>query len=92
MPLPRRIQQFSQKVEDIPQAVHIAESFRSLEIIGDIGSHYDKMEITHQQILDTYDIFEDCLRHTYRGDEKERIAQVRVRLAASTQSRSDNTI
>jgi hypothetical protein len=33
-------------------------------------------------MLDAYDVFEDCFRHIYDEDEKERIEQVRTRLAA----------
>jgi hypothetical protein len=82
MPLPWRIQNFSSRVDVIPNVGHVAESFRKLKIIGDIGSHYDKKEITRESMLDAYDVFEDCLRHIYGDDEKERIEQVRTRLAA----------
>jgi len=92
MPLPWRIQNFSSRVDAIPNAGHVAESFRKLKIIGDIGSHYDVNEITgeskitRESMLDAYDVFEDCLRHLYGEDEKERVEQVRTRLAAELEN------
>jgi hypothetical protein len=81
MPLSWRIQKFSSLVEPT-NADHVAESFRKLKIIGDMGSHYDLNEIPRRSLLDAYDVFEDCVRHLYGEDEKQRIAQVRTRLAA----------
>jgi hypothetical protein len=87
-PLPWRIQQFSSQADAIPNVGHVAQSFRNLKIIGDIGSHCDVDEITLQSMLDAYDVFEDCFRHLYGEDEKERIEQVRTRLA---ELRNDNS-
>jgi hypothetical protein len=64
----------------LEKSSHVAASFRKLKIIGDMGSHSDEVEITREHMLDAYELFEDCLRHVYGEDERERINQLRARL------------